>query len=51
LLKNNLSKTFDCDVIKDHFPYKFVNKDRFYYIGKIPDIKYYNNISLDKYKK
>jgi hypothetical protein len=50
---NNLSKQFNVEN-KDIFPYNFVN-DKFNnninlnYIGKVPENKYFNNISLDQY--
>jgi hypothetical protein len=34
---------------KSFFPHFFVNENNLDYIGEIPDIKYFNNISLDNY--
>jgi hypothetical protein len=34
---------------KSVFPHFFVNENNLDYIGEIPDIKYFNNISLDNY--
>jgi DNA polymerase type B, organellar and viral len=42
-------KTFECVVKKGKFPYKFVNKNKLFYIGNKPDISYYENISKEDY--
>ena len=36
---------------KTIFPYNFVNKNNLNYIGKTPDIKYFDNISIEKYNE
>lgn len=54
ILQSSLSvlcKTFNTDVSKSFFPYNFVNKNNLYYIGNKPDIKYYDNIDINTYKK
>jgi DNA polymerase type B, organellar and viral len=44
-----LCKAFNVDNSKSVFPHFFVNENNLDYIGEIPDIKYFNNISLDNY--
>jgi len=34
---------------KSIFPHLFIDKNNLYYIGKIPDIKYFDNISKNDY--
>ena len=34
---------------KGILPYSFANKNNLNYVGAVPDISYYNNISLDQY--
>jgi hypothetical protein len=46
-----LAKVFGVDTQKSIFPHKFVNKNNLNYIGKVPDIKYFDNITLDEYNK
>lgn len=38
----SLGKSYNVEVVKDIFPYKFVNSDNLQYNGPIPDIKYFN---------
>jgi len=45
-----LSKAFGITNPKSLFPFHFVNKDNFNYIGKIPDIRYFNKISKNEYQ-
>jgi DNA polymerase type B, organellar and viral len=50
LLNSSLAKLcldYGVDTIKGIFPYLFVNKDNLNYVGKKPDIKYYNNNNID----
>src|SRR2546423_4568344 len=47
---DKLSKTFNTEVKKSVFPYDFINKNKIFYVGKKPDIKYYN-ISVNEYKE
>ena len=42
----NLSNSFNIDSPKDLFPVKLNNIN---YQGVVPDIKYFNNISLEEY--
>lgn len=43
--------SFNCTIKKGFFPYSYVNKDNLYYIGNKPDIKYFENITLDAYEQ
>jgi hypothetical protein len=38
----SLGKSYNVEVVKDIFPYKFVNPDNLLYNGPLPDIKYFN---------
>lgn len=54
LLQNSLAKlgeSFNVDVRKDIFPYKFPNKDNLCYIGEVPLLEYFDNVSIDKYNE
>nr|YP_009690329.1 DNA polymerase family B [Fomitiporia mediterranea]QEG57109.1 DNA polymerase family B [Fomitiporia mediterranea] len=44
-----LSKTFNSKHIKDMFPHDFVNKDNLNYVGIVPDIKFFKNITESQY--
>jgi hypothetical protein len=46
-----LGKSFEVDTIKSVFPYEFSKQDNLFYVGKTPDIGYYNNMSNDEYNK
>ena len=39
----NLAKNFKLDQAKGVFPYKFPNADNLYYIGEVPELKYWNS--------
>jgi hypothetical protein len=41
----NLGKSFNVEKQKSIFPYEFVNENNLDYIGEVPDIKLFNNIS------
>ena len=43
--------SFKCTIKKGFLPYSFVNKENLYYIGNKPDIKYFENITLDDYEQ
>jgi hypothetical protein len=45
-----LCKDYKVEVSKGYFPYKFSSEKTLFYIGKTPDISYYNNIPIDMYK-
>ena len=47
---DKLSKDFDVEIKKGIFPYKFVNRYNFNYIGKLPDIDYFSSVSDVDYK-
>jgi hypothetical protein len=54
LLKDNLRnilKSFECDVLKGIFPYRFMTKDKLFYLGRKPDLNYYDGIDLIEYNK
>ena len=46
---SKLSKSFAIDTPKSVFPHKFVSTNNLNYIGKVPDIKYFYNISKEQY--
>ena len=46
-----LSKTFNAKYIKDMFPHDFVNKDNLNYVGIVPDIKFFKNITESQYNE
>ena len=46
-----LCKAFAVKNSKILFPIFFVNENNLNYIGEVPDIKFFNNISLDEYNK
>ena len=39
---NSVARAFKLPIEKDIYPYTFVNRERFDYIGNVPDIKYWN---------
>lgn len=47
---HTLSHSFGLDVVKGHFPHKFVNKNTFNYEGNIPSIEYWESIDNKEYK-
>lgn len=55
LLPSSLKKlgdAFNVDTKKSIFPYKFVSESRnLDYIGQVPSIQYFENITLDEYNK
>jgi hypothetical protein len=44
-----LGQSFNVDIKKSIFPHKFVNENNLNYIGKVPDFKYFYNISKEEY--
>ena len=44
---SKLCKTFKCDVEKGIFPYRFVTSETLFYLGKKPDINFYEDIDID----
>lgn len=44
-------ESFNCNVRKDYFPYRFVNKNNLFYKGPKPNISYYDEIPYDAYEK
>ncbi|TPX36076.1 DNA-directed DNA polymerase [Synchytrium endobioticum] len=54
LLPNSLSKLtkdFKVQNIKTVYPYKFPNPSNLNYIGKVPDIKYFEGINVERYNE
>jgi DNA polymerase type B, organellar and viral len=54
IVKNSLDvalKAFNCTVKKGKLPYKFYNSDTLHYIGKLPEYKYYSDITELDYNK
>jgi hypothetical protein len=47
----NLGKVFGVDTQKSIFPYTFVNENNLNYIGEVPDIKYFDNITINEYNE
>lgn len=47
---SQLSKSFQCEVTKGLYPYKFVNETNLNYIGETPDKVFYKKINENKYK-
>lgn len=45
----NLCKHYQVDTEKGFFPYDFCTKDTLFYIGKTPNIDYYNGITQEGY--
>ena len=43
----NLAKSFGVETQKSIFPYNFVNENNLEYIGKVPDLNFFNNLSMD----
>nr|YP_010691071.1 DNA polymerase family B [Phellinus igniarius]WBU93172.1 DNA polymerase family B [Phellinus igniarius] len=46
-----LSKTFNVTYTKDMFPHNFVTKENLNYIGTVPEIKFFDNISEVEYNE
>jgi len=42
-------KGFECNILKGNFPHRFVHKNNLNYIGEIPEIKFYDNVSREEY--
>jgi hypothetical protein len=54
LLKDNLRnilKSYNCAILKGLFPYRFMNQDRLFYVGKKPELNYYDGIDISEYNK
>lgn len=47
----NLGKVFGVETQKSIFPYTFVNENNLNYIGEVPDIKYFDNITINEYNE
>lgn len=45
----DLAESFDISEKKGHFPYNFVNENTLFYIGDLPDKKYFNSITDEEY--
>ena len=45
-----LTTDFNLEIKKGKFPHSFVNKNNLNYIGKKPDISYYDSISITEYQ-
>lgn len=48
---DKLGKSFNVKNQKDIFPHKFVNKNTLNYVGSVPSIDYFINLSEDKYNE
>jgi hypothetical protein len=44
-----LAISFGVDTQKSIFPYNFVNENNLNYIGNVPDIRFFDKITLDEY--
>lgn len=47
---SRLGKNFDVATIKSNFPYKFAVQDHLFYVGVIPSIDCYEDITEQEYK-
>lgn len=47
---STLASSFDLATIKSKFPYKFSTENNLFYIGSIPELKYYEDISKEEYE-
>lgn len=47
----NVLKSFDCEILKGIYPYRFMSKDKLFYLGNKPELKYYDGIDLNEYNK
>jgi hypothetical protein len=47
----NLGKVFGIDTQKSIYPYTFVNENNLNYEGKVPEFKYFDNISINEYNE
>jgi hypothetical protein len=45
----DLCEDYNVEIVKSYFPYDFTNKNTLFYIGKTPDIIYYNEIEIKDY--
>jgi len=48
---DSIFKSFEINYKKGIFPHNFVNKDRLFYIGETPDLKYFKNMPLKIYNQ
>ena len=46
---SSLGDNFGVSVIKSVFPYKFATEDHLFYVGDMPSMNYYQDISLEGY--
>lgn len=46
---SKVGKSFGVQTLKTIFPYSFVNENNLNYVGEIPEIKFFDNISYDGY--
>lgn len=47
----DLAKSFNVDEQKGYFPYRFVSKNTLFYVGNVPEKKYYESISDQDYEQ
>jgi hypothetical protein len=47
----NLCKHYQVETQKGFFPYNFCTKNTLFYVGRTPNISYYNNIKQEDYKE
>jgi hypothetical protein len=45
----DLLKAFNCNIQKGLYPYKFITENTLFYNGPKPNIKFFNNITLEEY--
>ena len=45
----DLAKSFNCNNLKGHFPYKFLNLNNLNYCGDLPQYEYFDDLSLEEY--
>jgi hypothetical protein len=47
----DLSRSFKLDVVKSNFPHKFVKRNTLNYVGNMPSIDFWKDISINEYEK
>jgi len=46
---DKLGKDFGCNNTKGHFPYKFISKNNLFFVGRTPDLYFFENITNVEY--
>jgi len=48
---NKLATVFNSEMTKGIFPYKFIKSDNINYIGTVPELQHFQDLSLEEYQK